>query len=512
MLSKYLHTTSIITLLALIVAGNFFISTPKTKAAENDLSLEKYLSYFYNRYSRHLDNFGFVYQAPDYGAPEFTTPGEPREIISLGLYYKYRALAGDNIAREKLRQSMLGCRVALANRLVQSQSFSEAFAAFALVRLADQLPDILTTEEKSQLYQTVYERIEAGILADDTSNRAALSAVYWQAVVNNFYAKTFLTADRKQYFDKLIKNKIEKVIKEDINSGWYEEGKPMAFNPHYHLVTATALMIYGDLTSDQQILNLSKKMAENLRAITFKNGMVEASIGIRPVGLGAQFYLGAGILNYRFGYTDFSTYLNYAWGDRFFSDQKHPDRLEYHATVGGRAPQYHDDISFSNMAELLLADNYFGDMKFLFQDRMVNIPRETISPEITVINRGDLIVFNNLGLTLDQTGNKTTLKYYRFKIGERDKNYGQLRLPLELEQRGAQELKATLTKLVGSGKVWGSKISWPTLTNAYIYGQYTAEEIADTIQNGPRAVHPKIGAEIWRGTENYKKYLSDKGM
>jgi hypothetical protein len=119
-------------------------------------------------------------------------------------------------------------------------------------------------------------------------------------------------------------------------------------------------------------------------------------------------------------------------------------------------------------------------------------------------------MFNNLALTMDNTGTKTNTQYFKFKAQARDKNYGRLRLPLALEQKEAQELQQALTKLLGSGKVWGSKISWITLVNAYVYGSYTVEEIADTIQNGPRAVHPKILASAWRSSKNYKKYLNSK--
>ncbi len=69
------------------------------------------------------------------------------------------------------------------------------------------------------------------------------------------------------------------------------------------------------------------------------------------------------------------------------------------------------------------------------------------------------------------------------------------------------ELKNKLINLIGTNKTnqaVNSATNWPKLYKAYIYGRYVAEEIADTIINGPCLVHPTISATEWRQSPNYK--------
>lgn len=86
--------------------------------------------------------------------------------------------------------------------------------------------------------------------------------------------------------------------------------------------------------------------------------------------------------------------------------------------------------------------------------------------------------------------------------------YGKKRLSsLAEEKRQAIILKQKLEDIMGKGRIGVSARNWHILVNSYIYGEYSAEEIVDTIRNGPQAVHPTISAPSWRKSGGYKKYL-----
>ncbi|HRY63033.1 MAG TPA: thrombospondin type 3 repeat-containing protein [Patescibacteria group bacterium] len=569
-IKKFIRSTSLIILLASLLAGNFFISVKQINSgSQTPQQLADYLTYFYDRYSRHFDANGLIFQTPDYEVKEFSTPKSAREILSLALYYKYRALAGEVAAQDKIRAAILAAEEEISSRPFMTQSFSDAFAAMAEVQLLDQFPTLLEPAVRDKILHNILSRAEQGIKAPDTSNRAALSAVYWQIVLNNFLTKQLITEPEYERLSALTLTKIKEFAEADITAdGWYLEGTPKKFNPHYHLITAFSFLVYGELTDNLEFILLAEQLTANLRLISFKNGMVEARIGDRPVGLGAQFYLGAGLLNYYFHYPDWNVYLNYASGNRFFSDKAYPDRLEYHSTIAGSAPRYHDDISFSNLSELALAVPTFDNFILNNSVQSLSLINPPLSTTYQVTNTGTTITFNNLLLRQTKDGGYTTWQYllpknyshdrdlsdsdsdgldnHEESLRGTDKNladtdadgysdlaevqagydplsplnekiskpefiYGKTRLSsLEIEQREAQILKSELTKKLGNTKVNSIKSSWSALINAYVYGRYTVAEIADTILHGPRAVHPTIPASTWRGSANYKKYLNSK--
>jgi len=84
--------------------------------------------------------------------------------------------------------------------------------------------------------------------------------------------------------------------------------------------------------------------------------------------------------------------------------------------------------------------------------------------------------------------------------------YGLARLPsLNEEQQLAQELRTQLEEIFGQGRIPNPRSHWPALINAYIYGGYTVQEIADTLRRGPGLVHPSVAADRWRNSEEYRK-------
>lgn len=503
----------IIFIVTSFLLGSFGLLKPVK--ADEFIILDDYLTYFYNRYAEHFDANGFIFQAPGYGVPDFRAPQSAREILSLALYYKYRALQGDFSAREKISQAILDAEREINSRDPKTQSFSDAWAEMATISLLDCLPFLITAEQENLIYDNIIYRAKYGIAAPDDSNRAALSAVYWQVIVNNLFTKELITPEQKAEFDAQIKNKITAVLENDIDEYfWYREGRASQFNPHYHMITAFAFATYGELVDDLEFILAGREMTENLRAITFKNGMVEARLAGRPVGLGAQFYLGAGLLNYKFGYADFATYLNYATGDKFFSDPKYPHRLEYHSTIKNTTPNFHDDTSFSNLAELALLVPSFSNLKFKYTTSMSNIPQQINEGDIKIINQGNYLEFSDLKLWQDKSGNFTTIANLSSSptqvlgIATSDLSYGYYRLPLDEEEDQRAAFKKILQEVLPQEFKTIRPRDLETLFLAYFYGGYNLDEIIDTIKNGPRAVHPTILANSWRSSASYQSYLA----
>jgi hypothetical protein len=372
------------------------LATPVVVLAKIKSTLESYLEPFYNRYSLQFDRYGLVYATPDYGVKKFEKATSARARMSLATYYRYRATVGNKSAQIIIRKSIDQANASLDSRLSTSYSFEDAAAQFLMWQMLDDIPLGYSAEQKKYLKTKIVDRAVDGLKAKDTENRAVLSAVYWQAIVNWAHQDRLITSYEKTYFDEKIKNKIDEAVKGSIDAnGWYLEGSPQTFNPHYHLVTAFSLMVYGDLVNDKNYSQLAKTMTNNLRQVSFSNGMVEARLGPRPVGLGAQFYLGAGLLNWRFGFSDYGAYLNFARGNRFFSDPKYPNRLEYHSTRVGTAPNFHDDYAFSNLAELALATPFFKSQELKLS---TSLKVKVTDPEIS--NTGQVIIYNHKKITL----------------------------------------------------------------------------------------------------------------
>ena len=394
----------------------------------NELTLNDYVATFYNRYSLNFDDNGFKYSVPNYGIKDFKVAESPRELMSLAMYYRYRAMSGEEKAIEVMRQSILRSRRLLNEKPAIAMSFEDANAQFLMWIALDDIELGIDTKEIEKIEREILSRAKDGLDAKDTSNRAALSSAYWQYLVVQGAQKGYITKDEKQELDDLIKYKIDKIKNKDISKdGWYVEGDKRWFNPHYHLVTSMALLFYGEYSGSEDYISLAKKMTNNLRSVTFSNGMVESMIGERPVGLGAQFYLGAGMLNWRFGYVDYGTYLNYAKGNVFFSDKAHPNRLEYHSTRSGEEPNYHDDYAFSSLAEMVKLLNGASEQVIEFSNKLNSKNNSKI-----VANNGNSIMFH--GRCIEQVGKYTSTMTCRSKskIGQIDSDSDGINDSLEL--------------------------------------------------------------------------------
>jgi len=317
-------------------------------AKKENSSLDNYLSYFYNRYAKHFTDYGLKYAIPDYGITKLIEPQQARELISLPFYYKYEALDNNPQAKQKIKLGLLMAYQELISRAPETQSFADAEVHFLAIRTLAQFPNLLSDKSEQAILNVIKNYTEAGIKAGDTENRALVSGTHWQYIINYLAENNIIAAEKKSYFEQLIKNKIDQAIFESINPDyWYLENNLQDFSVHYHTLSAFMLMIYGDLTQQNKYLFLAQKMYQNIKKISFPSGKVPSQLGHRPTALGAQFYLLTGLLGYYFQDQEYMAYLSFAKGNRFFSDPNYPNKLEFHSENS-----FNDDYAFCDIAEL----------------------------------------------------------------------------------------------------------------------------------------------------------------
>ncbi|MFH1890217.1 MAG: hypothetical protein ABIJ91_01455 [Candidatus Kuenenbacteria bacterium] len=406
MLRKKIHAIVILILLIIFLTPNFC-------QAYEYANLDYYVSYFYNRYSKHFDNFSLKYKSPEYGITDWKTPETPREWMSLASYYKYKSLQGDINAKQALRSAIQNGFLASFKKPAYAQSFEDAESYFLMIRIFEEDNNLINSFEQKKILYQIRSYIEAGIKAQDTENRAIVAAAHWQYIVDYLHKKNILKDNQKRYFDNLIKVKIDRAIENCINDkAWYFENNWKDFSPHYHTVSAFMLMVYGALTQQDKYLAIAKEMYYNIKKISFKNGMTEARLGNRPIGLGAQFYLMQGLLGKYFDDEDYTVYLFYAGGHRFFSDKQHPDRLEYHSTLENSDSQFHDDYAFSDKAELGLTIEKLHNINLNFKYFFTHPIQESKDKYFVIKNTGTSIVFGNKIGILGSYGNWSHIYQY----------------------------------------------------------------------------------------------------
>lgn len=312
-------------------------------------SFDNYFQYIYNRYSQHFDQNGLVYAVPDYGIKKMSIPTTSREIISLASYYKFRALNDETEAKNIIKKNIIK-----SLEIIEKQkylSFNDGESLFLSHSISQQIPNLLTLEETVRLNQTILNALENGLLAKDTENRAFISATHFQILSNELFKKGLLEESRKKYLDQLADQKIETATKKSISSqGWYKENGTII--PHYQAVSAFMLLTYADIMKKKQYHEIAKKLYFNLKKISFSNGLIEAKIGYRPTGLGAQFYLMMAIMSENFADQEKPIFWSYLNQSDFFRDKRFPNRLEYHCTSCSKPSNFHDDYAFSDIAEL----------------------------------------------------------------------------------------------------------------------------------------------------------------
>ena len=363
-----------------------------TSRDHRQTNLDNYVEYFYNRYSQHFDQNGLTYSIPEYDIDSFTEPQKIREWVSLISYYKYRAINGDESARNIVRFGILNGYNELLKRGSQSQSFHEAEAHLLTIQILKEIPNLLNEKTTSAIYSILTNYLEDGIKALDTENRAIIAGTHWQYINNHLFKKEIINLEKKEYFDSLIKNKIDSAIEKSINPDyWYMENTLSDFSVHYHAVSTFMLIIYGEITNQQKYLNIAQQMYNNLQKITLSFGKIPAEIGHRPSALGAQFYLMTGLLGYYFNDQNYMDYLSFADGDNFFQDPKYPNRLEFHSKN-----IFNDDYAFSDIAELGLIIPKLKNIPLYYKINLLKAEQEFIDNTFYIKNTGKEIILKKL--------------------------------------------------------------------------------------------------------------------
>ena len=370
-----------------LVQNNSSLAASRDRGQAN---LDNYVEYFYNRYSQHFDQFGLNYSIPDYGINNFVEPQKIREWVSLVSYYKYRAINGDESAQNIIRFGILKGYDELLKRGDKSQSFQEAEAHFLTIQILKKIPNLLNEKTRQAIYNVMNNYLENGIKASDTENRAIIAGAHWQYINNHLFEKRIITLEKKEYFDNLIKNKIDSAISKSINSDyWYMENNLNDFSIHYHAISAFMLMIYGELTNQIRYLNITQQMYNNLQKITLNNGQIPVEIGHRPSSLGAQFYLITGLLGHYFNDNNYMNYLSLTNNNNFFQDPSYPNRLEFHSKN-----IFNDDYAFSDIAELGLIIPKLKNIPLYYKINLPQIEQEFIDNTFHIKNTGERIIFN----------------------------------------------------------------------------------------------------------------------
>jgi len=373
----------------------------------NAQNIQDYINKTYNRYSKHFDKNGWQYNQPNYSIND-KQPNNAREWTMFASYYYNRT---DKKKEKNLVISALNNAVAeLQARPTITQSFNDSIAHFLIY----QQKDLLNKSEKQNYYSQVKQSLFARANINDTENRGIIAGVLDSYLADKLYKDKQID---KQQLERLIdknKQKIYRSVKQCINEeGWYFEDNQKYFSAHYHVLSAYLLMFYSDYFNDKGYFDLAKKMTSNIRKISFQNGFIEAKIGMRPIGLGAQTYLMLGLLNKRYKHKDYSVYLNYT-KHRFFNDKSSPNRLEFHSTMEGSSPNYHDDIGFSLVAEMSKINKHIKKTKFKKKSKnLILKTKEYQDKRFTIKNYGGIIIINDKEFRLSTHGDYsriTTIK------------------------------------------------------------------------------------------------------
>ena len=84
--------------------------------------------------------------------------------------------------------------------------------------------------------------------------------------------------------------------------------------------------------------------------------------------------------------------------------------------------------------------------------------------------------------------------------------YNKPRISNTIEQMRAVELKRLLEARLGQLRL--DREDWFTVVNAYIYGEYPVDAIAQSVRFGGKTVHPSIGWSAWKNTTDYQNYIN----
>ena len=394
----------VISVMVLIVFVVPSISFAKNK---NDL-VSSYIKAVYNRYSKHFDKNGWVYSQPAYGILK-KKPTSAREWLMFASYYKYRA-ANNAISAKKIIDAINKGYSYLNKYSKSPQSFEESIAYFLSWRVTKE--SVANRIDKEKIFRKMRNSLFKKVKVKDTENRALIAAVIDSYLADQLFKTKQITKKERAYLLDKNRKKLNRGIKECVGDDyWYLEGDQKTFSAHYHTLSAYMLMFYGDYFNEKKYLKISKKMTENMRKISFSNGFVEARMGMRPIGSGAQTYLMLGLLNKGFDYSDYSVYLNFA-RKGFFTDKNHRDRLEFHSTIKNTKPNFHDDIGFSLVAEMSLINKEIRNTKINARvKKLKNTLGNYRDNRFNIKNKGSLVIINNKEYKLLPNGFSSEVRF-----------------------------------------------------------------------------------------------------
>ncbi|MBU1178260.1 hypothetical protein KJ903_03485 [Patescibacteria group bacterium] len=86
--------------------------------------------------------------------------------------------------------------------------------------------------------------------------------------------------------------------------------------------------------------------------------------------------------------------------------------------------------------------------------------------------------------------------------------YNKWRQTVAAEQAAATELRTELERYFGTGLIPISAENWPTVVNAYLYGDYSVQAIVQAIRYGGKTTHPSIPYRLWSRTTDYQNYIN----
>lgn len=360
---------TILILLIYFIAPFKISAEPVNFSLQPVFNLENYLQPFYARYSNYLDT---VYNSNkkiwyddakylDLPSKQYIWQSEKRsrEIMSFATFYKNRA-QGSAKARSKIEWAILKSTL-YSYRPLADQSFDQAIAYFLVLRLMDQIenPDLFSKSMENKIYDFIKKRIPYGLKANDTENRAALAGVYWLAAAQILYYKSILSSKEFLEINKQTQKKVELSTAQTLNDDYvYREVNHKYFSLHYHIVEAYMLYAFGKLTQEKKYTETARQMTEYANSLAGVDGFLDAHLGHRPQGSGAQAYIMLGLLNQAFeNYVEAQVFFDYAKGSKFFKDPQNSNRLVWWDTSLAHPQEFFDDYSLANMGELGLILN-----------------------------------------------------------------------------------------------------------------------------------------------------------
>jgi hypothetical protein len=341
-----------------LVLGYFFIFPFSARAVDNK-PLASELEQIYNRYSYYLDTkwdgLGWQYSVPsgNYLEIDKYSADTIRQQLSLATFYRFRS---DQEALAKIHQAVTytwlevvpaqANKVVLNGKPVSTRSFNEAIGIFLTLRIFDTHNELFTLAEKEEILLNIKKMYPYVLQANDTENRAFLSAAYSLAILNHPLLQ-FTEVERESYL-KIINHKVGIGLKTVDKYGVYREGKPAVFSAHYQLVAANMLSYLGS-ELDNIFYSTKAKLMHNFLVRKFPLGKISDFINSRPQGVGLQTVLLRTVSQNYINNSDWREFWQQENSDKGFIDPNNPDRLVWRDQSDGT---YNDDYSFANMAEL----------------------------------------------------------------------------------------------------------------------------------------------------------------